>query len=106
MVDSTVLAAAPGGPRAIVAPLGAGVPADPRQGTAAAREMHVFAGTSQHPYLIGERAWLSMSPDEQTSARARWEALSPDQRRRLKRDIRMRDSLRFMAPPPRSPELP
>ncbi|MEK6612142.1 MAG: serine/threonine-protein kinase [Gemmatimonadota bacterium] len=67
--------------------------------SAAAR---VFGVTSQHPYLIGERAWVSMSPQEQALVQARWDRLSPDQQRRLMRDIRLRDSTRFKPPlPPR-----
>ena len=65
-------------------------------------DTRVFGITSPHPYLIGERAWVSMSPQEQALVQERWDRLSPDQQRRLMRDIRLRDSTRFKPPlPPR-----
>lgn len=102
--DSAAVPRVPGAPRAVIAPGAAGVSAAPPPGgTARTRDTRVFAGTSQHPYLIGERAWQSMSPAERAGAQARWDRLPPDQQRRLMRDIRLRDSTRFKAPPPSLP---
>ncbi|MCX5762875.1 MAG: protein kinase [Gemmatimonadetes bacterium] len=47
---------------------------------------------SVNPYLISARTWAQMSPQEQGTIRARWDRLTPDQKRSAMREIMGRDS--------------
>jgi len=62
----------------------------------------MFGNSSAHPYFIEDRLWQQLSPPEQGKVQMQWERLSPEQKRKVMRDIRIRgDSLR--ANPPRRP---
>jgi hypothetical protein len=64
----------------------------------------LFGSSSAHPYYIEDRFWQQMSPPEQAKIQMQWERLSPEQKRRVMRDIRIRvDSLRPKQPQPPIP---
>lgn len=61
---------------------------------------------SANPYQLQARVWNQMSAQEQAMLRARWEQMSPEQRRRALRDIQLREAngavfpRRGQSPPP------